>query len=389
MNGYAGRPPRLLTIHNTVLYVDPASRKLSHGPRDCSPRNVRLAMKGFHGELMYEEDGVLRPIVYRGGDFTASGNADEEPPRTTFEVVSLDDGRVALRSDGYFLTAVMNSKNLTLCAKICSSWEHFALWDPPPPRRATGVGRFAQRMPSLSITCVAAYKDERHVSPAVRAVESTLQCIRAECLYWFSNAPYPNCLPELDVIDIAIPAIRDFNDDISMVHLQLLPRVMTTDFTLVVQPDGFAVNPMAWDDNFWKYDYVGAVWPWMWGPGPYRGGPIVGNGGFSLRSRKLCNALLDIRPKWRVEDWVNDERLNFTPAHFYGYRQGQKVIHEDYLICIWYRKVLETSYDISFCPPELANRFSVESTDPFTKYWVGHSFGFHGPGMAPYYGVKL
>ena len=116
----------------------------------------------------------------------------------------------------------------------------------------------------------------------------------------------------------------------------------------------------------------------------------MGNGGFSLRSRKLCNALLDIRPTWRLEDWANDERLNFVHSHFYGINpRGKKVIHDDFLISIWYRKILEESHGISFCPPELANKFSVESAVPFTEYWVGRSFGFHGPGIAPRYGIQL
>jgi hypothetical protein len=226
--------------------------------------------------------------------------------------------------------------------------------------------------------------------PAVRAIESTLRCIAAESVYWLSNVPFPNKSLNANVIHVNVPAVKDFNNDICHAYLRLLPQVVTTDFTLVVEPDGFAVNPMAWDDCFLNYDYVGAVWPWMWGGGPYWGGPIVGNGGFSLRSRKLLDALREIQPSWRLADWAGDPRLEFPPRHFYGTgRQGQKVIHDDFLISIWYRGVLEKSFGISFCPPELANKFSVESAAPFTEYWVGRSFGFHGPGIAPLYGIQL
>ncbi len=39
-----------------------------------------------------------------------------------------------------------------------------------------------------------------------------------------------------------------------------------TDYMLIVQGDGFIVNPDAWDDEFLDYDYIGAPWclPWRW-----------------------------------------------------------------------------------------------------------------------------
>jgi hypothetical protein len=40
-------------------------------------------------------------------------------------------------------------------------------------------------------------------------------------------------------------------------------------------------------------------------------------------------------------------------------------------------------------PAELANRFSVENRDPFTQYWLGRSFGFHGAWNASAYGISL
>lgn len=339
---------------------------------------------------MCEKEGSLRPVIYREGHFTAIADDDEQPgTRMVFELVSLDDGRIGLRANGHFLSAVIHNGDLTLSAKICSSWENFVLWDPAPSRRGTECGTFARQTPSLSISCLFAYREPHDVSSAVRAIESTLQCIRADCLYWFSNVRYPSTIPGLDIVNISVPGLVDFQNDTSIVYLRLLPRVITTDFTLVVQPDGFSVNPMAWDDNFWKYDYIGAVWPTMWGGGPHWGGPIVGNGGFSLRSRRLCNALLDLRATWRVEDWGDDQRLNFPRDHFWFGPEGKKYIPEDVLISIWYRKILENSYGISFCPPELANKFSVEVIDPFTQYWVGRSFGFHGPSIARHYGVEL
>jgi hypothetical protein len=218
---------------------------------------------------------------------------------------------------------------------------------------------------------------------AVRAVERTAQCVRAQCLYWFSNGAYPKPLRGVEIVNILIPDFTDFAEDINRICLDLMPRVIATDFNLMVQPDGFAVNPQSWDDRFWEYDYIGAAWPAMFGPGP-----IVGNGGFSLRSRKLYNALLDLRVRWQVQDWLDDERLGIEPYYAIA-PNGEKFIPEDIVISLWYRSTLESCYGIRFCPPELANKFSVETVHDYTQYWLGRSFGFHGVRAAPYYGVIL
>jgi hypothetical protein len=262
---------------------------------------------------------------------------------------------------------------VTLSREVCSAWESFL-----PSHTSLGA-----KTPSLSISCI----ETRDISKAVRAVERTAQCITADCLYWFSNTPYPSTLPGTEIVNILIPGFTDFFEDINRICLRLLPRVVATDFNLTVQPDGFAVNPQAWDDRFWEYDYIGAPWPWMWGGGPYWSGPIVGNG-FSLRSRRLYQALLNLDIKWRIDDWASDQRINrreyYTPGP-----NGEKYLVEDILISLWYRDQLEQEFSIGFCPPELANKFSVETVGSFTQYWLGRSFGFHGIAAAPYYGIEL
>jgi hypothetical protein len=229
---------------------------------------------------------------------------------------------------------------------------------------------------------VFAYNDQRDAEPAVRAIESTIRCISADCIYWFSNQKFPKRCPNIDVIDIHVPALRNFKEDINSLYLNTMPKIVATDFNLVVQPDGFAVNPQAWDDLFWQYDYTGAVWPFRWGGGPYWGGPIVGNGGFSLRSRRLYDALIDLRPRWRLKDWAGDPRRLSPDCSL-------DPIPEDILISIWYREILESKYGIKFCPPELAMKFSIEGVSPYTQYWVGRSFGFHGAHISSHYGVQL
>ena len=73
-----------------------------------------------------------------------------------------------------------------------------------------------------------------------------------------------------------------------------LDNYVDTEHVLIVQYDGFILNPEAWMDEFLQYDYVGA--PWLVDqmfvdmfafPEKLMGQTVVGNGGFCLRSKKL------------------------------------------------------------------------------------------------------
>jgi hypothetical protein len=241
-------------------------------------------------------------------------------------------------------------------------------------------------MPTISISCIATRDDD--YEKAARAIWRTARCINVERVYWFSDAAFPGPLAGVEVVHVYTPKFVDFCEDINRICLRLMPRVVTTDYTLIVQPDGFAVNAEAWDPLFLEYDYIGATWPWMWGGGPYWHSPFMGNGGFSLRSQKLFGALREVDIKWRVTDWAHDERLG--SREYYGLTgEGHRFLPEDLVICLWYRKILEAEWNIRFCPPDLANKFSVETVHPFTQYWLGRSFGFHGVVAAPHYGVQL
>ena len=122
---------------------------------------------------------------------------------------------------------------------------------------------------------------------------------------------------------------------------------LETDFVLVVQVDGFILNPSAWDNKFFEFDYIGAPWPHLENR--------TGNGGFSLRSKKLNDALKDI--------FLNIPEENYKSENLY---------QEDVYICINKRKILEEKYGIKFAPFEIASKFSVEDRN------YTNQFGFHG-----------
>jgi hypothetical protein len=113
-----------------------------------------------------------------------------------------------------------------------------------------------------------------------------------------------------------------------------------TDFVLICQWDGYVVDASAWQDAFLAHDYVGAPWPW------HDDGHDVGNGGFSLRSRRLLHA------------------TRALPA-------GDEA--EDNAICRTHRTVLETGHGIRFAPRALAAGFSHERGPQPPA-----CFGFHG-----------
>jgi Protein of unknown function (DUF5672) len=245
-------------------------------------------------------------------------------------------------------------------------------------------------VPTLSICCLGTRPG--HVERAAAAVARTAAAVRADCVYWFSNSPFPAALPGIDIVATPVElGFGDFFADVNQVFLRLMPLVVATDFTIVVQWDGFAVNAAAWDERFLRYDYIGACWIWMWGGGRFSHwhGPMVGNGGFSLRSRRLLDALLELDLKSRIDQWPPDDpRLGRQEYVVLGADQ-RKYIPEDILISLWYRRILKAEFGIRFCPPRLANKFSVETVGRYTQSWLGRSFGFHGIMAAPHYGVCL
>ena len=79
-----------------------------------------------------------------------------------------------------------------------------------------------------------------------------------------------------------------------------LYEYVDSDYVILIQSDGFIINPDYWTDAFLKYDYIGAPWPKenlrcnipRW-PRVFNQAAQnksiyqIGNGGFTLRSKKL------------------------------------------------------------------------------------------------------
>ena len=154
-------------------------------------------------------------------------------------------------------------------------------------------------------------------------------------------------------------AIKFLTNDTSLKHAVAVPKFdglggysefvikqlhsyVETSHCLLVQWDGYVLNPNSWLPQFLDFDYIGAPWH----------GNIVGNGGFSLRSRKLLKAT-----------------ARFTdPAH-----------PEDNFICRKHRMELERD-GIKFAPADLARQFSIEAASYALKEntWTSDGRGWNG-----------
>lgn len=210
--------------------------------------------------------------------------------------------------------------------------------------------------PSLSIVCYDTLHPERSLLALQKAVEAT----RPEKVFWFSDKPLDVEL-SVPVVWTEIPTIskETFHRDTGRLYFEVIPSVVDTDFAMYVQSDGFPVNPEVWTDEFFDYDYVGAPWPF------YDDGiGAVGNGGFSLRSRKFHEAVL---------------KLKVAPSVY-------SILPEDTLLCRTYKREME-ELGIQYAPVGLAMQFSMEL--PFEDerdVWIGCSFGFHGRFLCHHYG---
>ncbi len=193
-----------------------------------------------------------------------------------------------------------------------------------------------RELSSVTLVCV----DTLNHALALRALERSQRGLRfARTLFFTGGVPRDVAVPAgIDVATIAPLASRD---DYSRFVLKSLAHHVDTPYVLLIQWDGYVVNPAAYEASFLECDYIGAKWFW------FDDGMRVGNGGFSLRSRKLLAAL-------------QDPRIELTEA-------------EDITIGRAYRPLLEREYGIRYASEALADRFAFEAAYP-----AGLPFGFHG-----------
>lgn len=122
-----------------------------------------------------------------------------------------------------------------------------------------------------------------------------------------------------------------------------------TDFALVVHHDGIVLNPSAWTDDFLRYDYIGSPWS----------DKVVGNGGFSIRSKRLMQYVAENFRKEYLKQKAGISR------------------NEDHFICRTVRNHLESN-GFTFAPYDLANKFGTEGGKYEGQFGAHHNLRFEG-----------
>lgn len=187
-----------------------------------------------------------------------------------------------------------------------------------------------------------------NVNRAIKVVE------RCKTLCDFADIKLLTNLPTDYPHKIEIPEIKTLIQ-YSVFMLKKAHQYVDTKHMLVVQRDGWILNPQAWNPAWTEYDYIGALFNQF---------DIMGVGGFSFRSKKLMEAVSKKYPHW---DGTNDH------AH---QLQKNMSMYEDGEIAITYRTQLELE-GFKFADLKTASLFSGGGNQN-NSYYVQKPFGFHG-----------
>ena len=164
----------------------------------------------------------------------------------------------------------------------------------------------------------------------------------------------------INMYDVNISNTLDYNYFINHDFV----KYVTYKHILIVQWDGFIINPGSWTDEFLGYDNIGA----RWGFGDINNnghGGNGGNGGFTLRSKNLLDT---------ISNNINEFDDNISNSN------NVNKYNEDVQICMINRELLHNK-GIVFCDHELADQFSIQQTECYKYYKpypITHNFGFHG-----------
>jgi len=185
--------------------------------------------------------------------------------------------------------------------------------------------------------------DTVNYGQAILSMTKTLTQILPVRSIFFTDIDLPVFDDRVEVIKI--PSIKS-KEEYSNFIVKELYKYIETDFVLITQWDATVLNGQSWKDEYYDYDMIGA--PWL-----YQDGRNVGNGGGSLRSKRLMTIL--------------------------GTDPFIEISHpEDEILGRLYRGYLEKTYGIKFPSEELADSFSYELRAPTQETFMHHSF-FHKP----------
>ncbi len=193
----------------------------------------------------------------------------------------------------------------------------------------------------------------------IRIFELCSKELEFEKILLFTSAPgYSVDIPadlQIDFIQLPKLTYKEFNT----FCLTGVTEFVETSHVLFVQTDGFICNGSNWKDYYYDYDYIGQ--PWIQRPGvsfPWVRNveESVGEGGFSLRSKKLLQLVSSLDYEM-IRNAVQG-----------GYQ-------EDVFISSYLRDYL-TGQGCKFATPEIGSQF-CSGLHEFNYDKLDTSFGFH------------
>lgn len=193
-----------------------------------------------------------------------------------------------------------------------------------------------------NVTCVAATSNK--ITDTIKALKLCSKYCNFHDVKIFTHTP-------VEMHHKIIEKIKSKKDYDNFI-INKLPYEIESDFCLTIQYDGFIVNPNAWTDEFFEYDYIGAPWPWLEN--------LVGNGGFCLKSRKFLKCQKQIT-------------------------KGIDISHADDVMLSNFLRSEFVNYGCKYAPYDLAYKFSTEHG----SYEKNQSFGFHDFNLHPYFKRKF
>lgn len=137
----------------------------------------------------------------------------------------------------------------------------------------------------------------------------------------------------------------------SIFVLTRLHKYIDTEKILIVQRDGWILNPQSWDDRWNIYDFIGPLFVQY---------DKTGSGGFSFRSTKMMQAMSETMVEWDGTQKHADE-IQKTLSYY-----------EDGEICL-----TDFGKRFNIAPLEVAANFAMGGNrNP--DYYRPHPFGYHG-----------
>lgn len=227
------------------------------------------------------------------------------------------------------------------------------------------------RLPNVSLVAVSSVK----IDETIKALEYSMEKIDFGEVIFITHEK-PKNLPDT-ITWKHCSQLRNV-DDYSRFMVFDLAKYINTEFALHVQYDGYIIRPGKWQDAFLDYDYIGAPWPEKLHYSRNGTEVRVGNGGCSIRSKKLLLAratlpLILPTKNGRFADpqgneidkkdvpklWLDE---SIDPKRDDGFSEDA--------VCTYFRDDLEAQ-GMKFAPVSLASEFSREldchdsSAEPF------------------------